>query len=488
MGSAFGKPAGSLFGSTTTSGNALGSTPALSGTQAQLSTLGSSLFGKPLETIQPQQSSGAGMFGRIGTQQQQPPAANNLFGGATLQTGQQQQAQAPNAAPGLMFGGLQNTLNGNNALLPQGSTTTALFQNLLERGKSRQPETKGGLKFGDLPSLKLGLSDIADKVRNLGGSSPQVAGASKSRAHYLLAASGVPRASTLRDLDDFGAQTQSTNATPAPPPLDTDIDAYVSSLQARSSAELFQDYMIQTKRDFDTFIEERFQMDQYEQRQRIYEHFGLSRPDEPSSATNGRSQSGRGAFGRSTRRAGENGASQSPYGRLSPSSQSLSNSVLGRPVGRGSVRGSLFSDVTERMTSSSQNTALDDPSLRNKQEKYASKVRALNEARLREEVYPVIEEFARVEIESSEDVSYPCSRQLFDGSPNTSQTPQHLLGAYKALRRITGETNAVQRPSDPGAIRERQYAKDYLDATDSGRSSEMRKRILTGAKAYLEER
>lgn len=225
----------------------------------------------------------------------------------------------------------------------------------------------------------------------------------------MLAASGVPRASTLRDLDSINTLRESTSIPSTSAPLDTDIDAYVNGLQAKSSAELFQEYMAQTKRDFDTFVEDRYGMDQQEQRKRIYEHFGLSKVEErfgtPDAGSS--SRTGGGGFGRSSRRPELNGGSQASPHRQSLGAQSMSRSVLGKSVGRGSLRGSLFSDVAERTNASPAPTSSEDPSLRNKQEKYATKVKELNLSRLEGRVYPVVEQFARVEMEPGEDVSLP---------------------------------------------------------------------------------
>lgn len=65
----------------------------------------------------------------------------------------------------------------------------------------------------------------------------------------------------------------------------------------------------------------------------------------------------------------------------------------------------LFTDVAEKAESGTLPAASVDPFTRTKQEKYSAKVRELNSSRLQEVVYPVIEQFANVELESSSDVS-----------------------------------------------------------------------------------
>jgi nuclear pore complex protein Nup93 len=103
------------------------------------------LFSKPATTQQStmtnsQQTSGLGqstLFGTASTQQQQP-----------------QQQQGP-------------SLSQANA-----TSRSAHFDNLLERGRKRYAGENGGSNFDELPSLQLGLGDIARKVRNLGAGGP----------------------------------------------------------------------------------------------------------------------------------------------------------------------------------------------------------------------------------------------------------------------------------------------------------------------------
>jgi nuclear pore complex protein Nup93 len=49
---------------------------------------------------------------------------------------------------------------------------SAHFDHLLERGRKRNAGENGLSNFEDLPSLQLGLGDIARKVRNLGTGGP----------------------------------------------------------------------------------------------------------------------------------------------------------------------------------------------------------------------------------------------------------------------------------------------------------------------------
>jgi nuclear pore complex protein Nup93 len=134
--------------------------PAASSTQA--TTLGGA-------TSQPQsQSTGFGLFSKpagqqaqqstttnplSNTQQTNPRGQSTLFGTTSTQQ-QQEQSGGP--------------LSQSNA----GTGRSSHFDNLLERGRKRNVGDNGLSSFEELPTLQLGLGDIARKVRNLGTGGP----------------------------------------------------------------------------------------------------------------------------------------------------------------------------------------------------------------------------------------------------------------------------------------------------------------------------
>lgn len=274
----------------------------------------------------------------------------------------------------------------------------------------------------------------------------------------LLAASGVPRGSTVRDLNAMSASTGTIPPVSAPTAAETDIESYVANLRAKSTQDLIDESLDQTKREFNAFLEENIQMNWLEQRRRIHEHFGLAKPAEPQEDSTAGAPD-RGTFGRSSRR----GLDRS-FG-----ASAMSRSVLGGSVSRNNMRQSLFTDVAENNASGPMPSASDDPSLRTKQDRYAAKVRELNASRKQGVVYSVIEEFARVEMEAGSDAT------------------QHLVDGYRALRDIVGERSDTRDPSDVGAIRERQYAQDYLDDTaPAAKAISMKRQIIDGSRKFLE--
>lgn len=335
-----------------------------------------------------------------------------------------------------------------------GAGAPAYFQALLERGTKRNANEE--------PQLQLGLGDIAKKVRNLGK------GFTDARAHYLLSASGVNTSQALRDLDDL-VGPRASQAVPAEIPVggvkETLAQGHQSDFQ-----KMVESHIARAHDDFDQMIEERLHgVDWDAHRQRIYEHFGLKRPQAESDATagasNGASVGGPSAFGRSSRRAPR---ASTTAGRSTFGMSSMAKSIIGT-TGRGG-RSSTFVDVAEGMPAEGFRPAPEDAILRRKQEKYSDRVKDLNIARIQQKVYPVLTKFAEVEAEpSNEDTSM-------------------LVNAFKALVQITGEDATKENIGEPGAIRERQYMQGYLDdAENSPANVAVRTRILVGSRNFLEK-
>ncbi|KAK8192564.1 nuclear pore complex subunit [Zalaria obscura] len=447
------------------------STPSLFGTstsQPAATSSGGGLFGA--STTTPAPAASGGLFGRIGASNTQSQPAQStaapsggLFSGIGASTAQPQQQNNPNQNQQSQLGQSQAS-----AAPAQGSKP-AYFDHLLERSKKRNAENGAG-QFGEIPSLQLGLGDIARKVRNLGQGGPgaQRDGRADSRAHYLLAASGINTGTALRDLNNLSTEAAARPATPAntTSAFDQDLDSYVEGIYRQSTLNLIEQGLEQAKRDFDDFLEENVQMEWDSQRRRIYEHFGLVRKGDDLNASRNDTEAAKGAFGRSSRRGRGLGAS---LGGMSFGASGMQKSVLGTPSTRG-ARPSLFNDVAEKAPAGGLQPAPEDRMLRDKQDKYGAKVQQLNVRRLEEAVYPIFKQFSEVEAQPSiEDTS-------------------NFVNAYNALAEIVGEKGDVQSPSDPGAVRERQFATDYLDdAPTSSKAFALRKRIINGSRRYLEK-
>ena len=469
------QPTSSIFGNTATSQPQSSSLPSISisGTsgssqpQQQPSLFSSfggkdskpSLFGSSQAPQQTNTSAGGGLFGStkpaalsgfgaLHTTATSQPSGSLLFGLQPPKPQDNQQGQAQQPQDG------QQTQEGAKERKPQ------YFENLLEKGKKRTRDADGSPGFRDLPSLQLGLGDIAKKVREIGGSGPPKQGERRgdSKAHYLLAASGVNPGTTRRDLDALAVQPPTSSNLLQRTEWDPDTHKYVEQMQQQSTLKMISEGLERTQRNFDAYLEEHIDIKWELQRKKIYEHFGLMPKGENGAKDLAGGFGGNGAFGKSTRRgrstkqSGQSTLSRSIFGQ-----SSLQKSVIGTPD-MGSGNASLFADVADKNGNTS--FAPDDRVLRDKQRKYAEKVQTLNRARLDEILYPALQEFKVVETQSG------------------GESPRQLADAFDALMQIVEE----------GTAKERQYATDYLDEVpNSAGAIKIRKRIIDGSRRCLEK-
>jgi len=394
----------------------------------------------------------------------QPAATKSLFG----QPPAGAQTQPSNASlfeTGLLPGSAQpSTLMNSSSAPPQ----PAYFDALLQKGRKRQTDEQiGGI--GELPQLQLGLQDISRKVRNLGqgGPSAGLARGADARAQYLLSASGVNMGAALRDLDDLtGTAAVRSSAGRADAVYPSGVKETLAQKHQTDFQRMVNNHIQKAQDDFNKMIDEKLHgVDWDAHRQRIYEHFGLKKPqnlDQSNGDFSGPTEGG--AFGRSSRRSRFGGTTDKAFGL-----SNMSRSIIGTPGTRG-ARTSMFGDVAEKLPADGMRPAPEDRVLRMKQEKYSERVKDLNVARLQEKSFPILQRFAAVESE-----------------PSNEDTTM-LVHAYKALVQITGEDASVETVADPEAVKERQYAEAYLDEnTGSAESTRIRKRILNGSRRFLEQ-
>lgn len=343
----------------------------------------------------------------------------------------------------------------------------AYFHSLLEKNKKRAREGHDKDGFAEMPSLQLNLGDIQKRVRELSGMSPRARPdrAAETKAHYLLAASGVNPGATMRDLRSFAALGPTTTyAAPAAPEWEPDSHKYVEQLQQQTTLKMISEGIERAQRDFNSYLEEHVDINWEEQRRKVYEHFGLARKDINKSTLGTDSVHVQGSFGRSAmRRTRGMGASESgkPGTPSKGSVYGLQKSVIGTPnVGGGSAH--FFADSSDK--SSMNQTGVEDRMVRDKEIRFAAKVQDLNEARLRDVMMPVLREFESVE-----------------AHPGT-ESPAQLSDAYKALIEIVGEGR------EDAKLRPRHFRDEYLDENShSVRSANMRKRIIDGSRRALEK-
>ena len=402
----------------------------------------------------------SGLFGTSQNATTSHPAASSVFPPQQpQQQHQQQQQQEGQAQP----------QDGQPGSIATKGSKPAYFDSLLEKGKKRTRLVDGGPEFQDLPSLQLGLGDIAKRVRQI-GTPAGLRKSGDSRAHYLLAASGVEPGTARRDLHSFSVQSPTTGPLVQPDDWEPDSHKYVEQLQQQQTVRMVGEGLERAQRRFDAYLEDNVDINWELQRKRIYEHFGLTSKDSDGTDDFAVSQE-KGSFGHSTRRSrprksatpGRSALNRSIFGQ-----SGLQKSVIGTPgVGYGNA--ALFADVAEK----NENVAAgpDDRYLREKQRKYAEKVQNLNQARLRriragggrqqqDTFYPILSEFSSIENQPGGD------------------SPKQIADAYKALIEIARE----------GEANERQYASDYLDeASNSAKSIKIRRQIIDGSRRSLEK-
>lgn len=177
--------------------------------------------------------------------------------------------------------------------------------------------------------------------------------------------------------------------------FDPDNQRFLRNIQQRGRQVMVAEGLTRAQRDFDAFLEEKVDMDWEDQRQIIFQHFGL----EQSAAGPVRS----GAFGRSARQSKQAADLRPSASRRSVFGRSgLEKSVIGTP-GAGLASRQIFGDPAER----NEGAASHSPDLRFQREKmghYAEKVQQLNLARLQGKCYPVLDEFSYVEVQAGGDV------------------------------------------------------------------------------------
>ena len=449
-----------LFGGFNTTSAASSATP------QPASAAPSNPFGSLLgSTAAPKPPQPSNIFGGLGATK---PAAPSLFGPTGLTTGTNQQSSGA-AQPGIIPSLLGPNANASQHQGPAAHTAqaaqeaghTAYFSSLLEKNKKRARGVEEANGFNEVPSLQLGLGDIAKRIKELGSPQARRDRVADTKAHYLLAASGVNPGSTLRDLNALGADTAARNGTLLQPEFDPDSHKYVEQMQQQMTLKMINEGIERANRRFDEYLQEHMDMNWEQQKKRVYEHFGLApRGLDGDSASEGRDFGNTGGFGRSSRR-GRGLQDRSTQGSLSRSvlgPSGMQKSVIGSPaVGGGNMQ--LFGDSTEKTNFPVQ----EGRNIREKQTNLANTVQRLNGSRLEEKFFPLLGAFHNVEAGLGSD------------------TPQPILDSYKAIIEIVDEENTR-------TFKPRKFANEYLDENlNSEKAIKTRQRIIDGSRRALEK-
>ncbi|KAK5052735.1 hypothetical protein LTR84_002601 [Exophiala bonariae] len=429
------------FGNPTTAATTAPSSTGLFGAAPAAPSAG--LFGTPNNA--PASQGTSSLFGAPSAQ----PAANpTAFGTTSTQ-------QPPTTGA---FG--QAASRPSESGLPQ-NRDAGYFSSLLERQKKKprlKTDNNGG--SGQLSGLNMDLGDLARRAQELRtrGSKPGES-LNDSRAHYLLAGSGVAPGQAYRDFQAVGGDETNAASRAQAQTYAEESSAYLRDLRVKGREALLRESMTRVYREVDSFIEESLGVDFEEQKIRIMEHFGLIPPDEgPESGDNGKAG---GAFGRSTRRARDEAGKSSQGPRSVFGRSAIDKSMIGTPS---SVAGtsSFFKDEGGLSANPNVPRGQSLRGLREKEKAFLTKIDDLNRARLSGQAFPVLQVFEDVE------------------ERNVGDSPKQIVEAYRALREITKE--------DSQAVKERQYTDAYLDeANNSAKTFHLSKQILEGSRTYLEK-
>lgn len=223
--------------------------------------------------------------------------------------------------------------------------------------------------------------------------------------HHSLAASGISPSQVLHDLRTLDAQAAASSPSKDEEPFDPDNQKFLRRIQQRGREAMIAESFARVRRDFDAFLEEKVNLNWEEQRQRIYEHFGLAPRGESEGEGLGASARTTGAFGASKSVRFASGPGQQPTSSTRRSvfgRSGLAKSVIGSTTGTRDAA-QIFSPTATSMQSA------DTRFLREKMGHFASKVQRLNEARLQEKSFPVLHEFSEVEKSTIADVGPVCA-------------------------------------------------------------------------------
>ncbi|KAF3910446.1 hypothetical protein ABW20_dc0106999 [Dactylellina cionopaga] len=320
--------------------------------------------------------------------------------------------------------------------------SASILGDLLENSRKLRNDTK----LPDIPSIQLGLGEIERRAKNLHGGDPSRS--VDARAHYLLQAAGVNSEQALKELESVDFSFEETPARARETRVDTDIDGFLRNRKEQSITKAIEEGIKRTTLEFESYLLSNLNIDWDDQRKKIYEHFGLTKPSDGGQPT----PFGQSSFGISA----ATRAGASTFGGSRFTQASLGALVLGTPPKVGNQTWAFEDTVKE-------NQGAPVEQMYNRQVHYAKAVLKLNDSRTEAKPAKLIENFTEVSKVSSDLIS----TQLND--------------AWKMLHSIVGETGDINGP------RERQYAKAYLKAEyNSQEALILRQRIETGARGFLE--
>ncbi|CAN6634581.1 nucleoporin Nic96p [Trichomonascus vanleenenianus] len=325
----------------------------------------------------------------------------------------------------------------------------ALLRELLESSRNLPNSST------ELGSIQLGLNEIKNRAVTLRGKTKDE---NDTKAHYLLAGSGVNAEDIAMELQSITFQQNLEPSTYAPSSGELNLDNYLRAKKEENILASIEESVRSTAREFDNFLAQNVTLDWKQRKQEICQHFGLiSRPsgvDEADGQVITAARSSARAWGKHT-------LGRTVLGPVSGDGEFTDVDFLQPHTGQGLVSNNGPAAVVGSAPSSSL-------AFQTRSKKHAAVVTALNRARKDKKPFAIAKGFAGASQGYGSDTR---AQQLHDG--------------WKILTHISGE-GAHNVP-----VTERKYAQVYNSTATDGESTrkkmELRKKIVHGARNYLQD-
>ena len=287
----------------------------------------------------------------------------------------------------------------------------------------------------DLPQIQLGLDQIENQSRKLVSKSLRAASAQPgdARAHYFLANGGID-ASELADT--INAANIANTFEPLQPIYDTDVESYLKHEHEQVILSAIEEGRRETLQDFHRNLDRTMHRDWERQKRKILDELGQHQASSASASIADRSAADLTAA-----------ASTSAY--------TLSQSTgAGTGAGAGALGTGSMSQMHAKMV------------------RYQTVVSRLNASRL-------------------EGYSLAVAHAFMDAVGNLGEDPKQkqIHDCWQAVVHLVRERDVKDGEFTTKAIQERQYAPAYVNLTGwhGVEGVELRKGLIQGAKAYLED-
>ncbi|EPQ25972.1 uncharacterized protein PFL1_06427 [Pseudozyma flocculosa PF-1] len=292
----------------------------------------------------------------------------------------------------------------------------------------------------DVPQIQLPIDQVADQTRKLAAGHLRAGSAqpSDARAHYFLANGGIDAAELAETIN---AANIANTFEPLQPVYDTDVESYLKHEHEQVILGAIEEGRRETLNDFHRNLDRTMHRDWERQKRKILEELGQHQPSSAADRA--------GDFDLARSRSGF-GASTSAY-TLSQSTGP--GATFGASLGAGGG-GASMSQMHGKMV------------------RYEMVVSRLNSSRLEGYNLAVAHAFMDAVRGLAED---PKQKQLHD--------------CWQAIAHIVREQDVRDGEFTTKAIQERQYASAYVDPANWNgvEGVSLRRNIVDGAKAYLEE-